>query len=49
MKTTFFAVLSALALGALAAPSQVARQSCTYTCPQGYVTGKTQNGLLQCS
>jgi hypothetical protein len=49
MKTTFFALLSALTLGALAAPSQIARRSCTYACPQGYVTGETQNGLLQCS
>jgi hypothetical protein len=49
MKTTFFAALSTLALGVLAAPASEARAACTYTCPQGLRTTSNANGQLSCS
>jgi hypothetical protein len=49
MKTTFFAVLSTLALGVLAAPASEARAACTYTCPQGLRTTGNASGQLSCS
>jgi hypothetical protein len=48
MKATFFAVLSTLALGVLAAPAFEAR-ACTYSCPQGLHTTGNANGELSCS